>query len=84
MPYPRYFSRVASSHRRIIVSNEPVREALDEGFKKLKDPFRVMVSGGSIVTFEKRVRRALAEGMVRLSDIQVTPRGYRVWMGRVS
>ena len=66
------------------MSNEPVREALDEGFKKLRGPLRVVVSSGFIVTFENRVRRALAEGMVRLSGIQITPRGYRVVMGRAS
>ena len=66
------------------MTKEPVREALDKGFEKLRGPLRVVVSSGFIVTFEKRVRRALDEGMVRLSDIQVTPRGYRVWMGRVS
>ena len=63
---------------------EPVREALDEGFKKLRGPLRVVVSSGSIVTFGNRVQRALDEGMVRLSSIQVTPRGYRMVMGRVS
>ena len=66
------------------MSNEPVREALDEGFKKLRSPFRVVVSSGSIVTFGNRVQRALDEGMVRLSGIRVTPRGYWSVMGRVS
>ena len=65
------------------MSNEPVREALDEGFKKLRGPLQVVVSGGSIVTFGNRVQRALDEGMVRLSGIQVTPRGYWVLMGRI-
>ena len=66
------------------MSNEPVREALDEGFKKLKGPFRVVVSSGSIVTFGNRVQRALDEGMVIQSGIQVTPRGYWMVMGRAS
>lgn len=66
------------------MTKEPVREALDKGFEKLRGPLQVVVSSGFIVTFENRVRRALAEGMVRLSGIQVTPRGYRVVMGRAS
>jgi hypothetical protein len=44
---------------------------------------KVVVSSGFIVTFENRVRRGLAEGMVRLSGIQVTGRGYRMVMGRI-
>ena len=66
------------------MTKEPVREALDKGFEKLRGPLRVVVSSGSIVTFGNRVQRALDEGMVRLSGIQVTPRGYRMVMGRVS
>lgn len=65
------------------MTKEPVREALDKGFEKLRGPLRVVVSSGFIVTFENRVRRALAEGMVRLSGIQVTGRGYRMVMGRI-
>lgn len=66
------------------MTKEPTREALDRGFEKLRGPFRVVVSSGSIVTFGNRVQRALDEGMVRLSGIQVTPRGYLVVMGRAS
>ena len=66
------------------MTKEPTREALDRGFERLRGPLRVVVSSGSIVTFANRVQRALDEGMVRLSGIQVTPRGYRMVMGRAS
>jgi hypothetical protein len=64
--------------------NEPVREALDEGFEKLRGPLNVVVFNSSIVGFEKELNRALGEGLVPLTRMQVTHWGYRMVMGRVS